>query len=89
MKLQFIKNVQFTKLIKVNGRLREFNFRKPNNSDQSPFSIDVIDEWGSRVMFHMKKAEGEWKLVQPDLPKWILENENTLRSLIMDELKED
>jgi len=28
MQIQFIKNIQFTRLIKADGHLREFNFRK-------------------------------------------------------------
>ena len=28
MQIQFTKNIQFTRLVKADGRLREFNFRK-------------------------------------------------------------
>ncbi len=87
MKLNFIKNIQFTKLIKVNGRLREFNFRKPNNSEDSLFSVDVIDEWNSRIMFNMKKEDNAWVMVQRDLPDWIMEMEPTFNELIAVELK--
>ena len=88
MKLNFIKNIQFTRLIKVNGRLREFNFRKPNNSSESIFSVDVIDEWSTRIMFNMKKVEEKWVIVQKDIPEWVQSNENVFHEIIMEELKE-
>lgn len=87
MKLSFIKNIQFTRLIKVNGRLREFNFRKPNNSEESQFSVDVIDEWSSRIMFNMKKNDNGWEIVQKDIPAWLLENEKVFNDIILEELK--
>ncbi|MEP6675210.1 MAG: hypothetical protein ABJA78_08640 [Ferruginibacter sp.] len=88
MKLKFIRNIQFTKLAKVNGRLREFNFRKPNGSEESLFSVDVIDERGSRIIFNMKKTENEWKIVQQDLPDWIMASETTFNNLIQEELNQ-
>src|SRR5436190_2155587 len=60
MKLEFIRNIQFSKLIKVNGRLKEFNFRKPN-SKESPFTVDVIDDRANRIIFHMQKTDDKWK----------------------------
>ena len=43
MQLTFIKNIQFTKLIKADGRLREFNFRRYNCFDTTNNKTIYID----------------------------------------------
>lgn len=83
MKLQFFKNVQFTKLMKAEGRLREFNFRRYGNALQKTlFSIDTTDDRGNRIVFDMFKQEDSWRIAQTQLPVWILENENNFRQVI-------
>ncbi|MFN8251367.1 MAG: hypothetical protein U0V75_05740 [Ferruginibacter sp.] len=83
MKLQFFKNVQFTKLMKAEGRLREFNFRRYGNALQKTlFSIDTTDDRGNRIVFDMCKQEDSWRIAQTQLPIWILENENNFRLVI-------
>ena len=57
MQLQFIKNIQFTKLVKAEGRLREFNFRKQNKLEDSVFTVDVSDDRGNRIIFSMKRRQ--------------------------------
>lgn len=86
MNIQVIKNIHFTKLLKVAGRLREFNFRKiPGNSEL--FHIDVSDDRGNRLMFKMLKEDsGHWKIIHQDLPQWIYEAEGKLQTLIEEEL---
>ena len=88
MKLKFIRNIQFTKLVKVNGRLREFNFRKPNGSEESLFSVDTIDERGSRIIFNMQKSDDSWKIIQKDIPEWVLASESMFNDLIVEELSQ-
>lgn len=39
-----LKNVQFSKLIKAEGRLREFNFRKSNGIIGPVYHVDVSDD---------------------------------------------
>jgi hypothetical protein len=88
MKLEFFKNIQFTKLIKAEGRLREFNFRNhlsPVNKDIC--SINVTDDRGNRIIFEMQKQESGWKITQSKLPMWIMENENNFQEVIEEELK--
>ena len=64
-------NIFFSKLIKLDGRLREFNFRK-GASPQSHFHVDVTDDRGHRIMFYMQKnGEGEWNTQLSDLPNWL------------------
>ncbi len=87
MKIQFSKNIQFTKLVKANGQLREFNFRKINGIKEELFTVDVSDDRGNRKIFNMRKDEGTWKIVtNEELPKWITENEQTFHDLIEVEL---
>ena len=87
MLVQFNKNIQFTKLVKTEGRLREFNFRRVNGIQEGLFSIDVSDDRGNRVMFRMEKAEGQWKIQDQSLPDWITQAEPTFHELIEEELR--
>ncbi len=88
MKIEFIKNIQFTKLIKVDGQLREFNFRKVNAKNESKFTVDVSDDRGRRIIFTMIKDDGSWKIVSPDdLPPSVAKNEPILHDIIEEELK--
>ncbi len=82
MELKFIKNIQFTKLIKVDGKLKEFNFRKPNGKQEGLFTVDVIDERGNRIIFNMEKIDLHWKIVTKEIPSWVLESENNFHELI-------
>lgn len=88
MKIEFIKNIQFTKLVKADGQLREFNFRKISGSKEGLFSVDVSDDRGNRKMFKMEKSDNEWKIVvENPLPEWIFKNEKIFNDLIQEELK--
>lgn len=79
-----VKNLQFTKLYKVDGYLKEFNFRKSNATPQGRFSVDSVDARGNRIMFFMEKDDsGNWKINQEEgLPNWILEQEPNLQEAI-------
>jgi len=89
MKIEFFKNVQFTKLIKAEGRLREFNFRNhlsPMMKDVC--SVNVTDDRGNRIIFEMLKEEnGGWKIAEKQLPVWIIENENNFQKALEEELQ--
>lgn len=87
MRINFVKNIHFTKLIKVNNRLREFNFRKLKNVEKDLCTVDVSDDRGNRIMFHMHKEGSDWKIAEDTLPKWIVETEPVLNELIEEELK--
>jgi len=87
MELTFIKNIQFTKLIKINGKLKEFNFRKPNSKQEGLFTVDVINENGTRIIFKMELLENKWKIIDNELPLWILEKETTFHESIEEEFK--
>jgi len=87
MQVRFIKNVQFTRLIKADGRMREFNFRKPNGREEALCTVDVSDDRGQRIIFNMQKEKDNWKIVQQQLPQWIFEHEHKLDEFIEEELR--
>ena len=86
--MRFVKTIQFTRLIKAGGRLREFNFRKIPGTDEELFHVDVSDERGNRIMFRMQKTEGSWKIVDQLLPQWVRDGEGKLHDLIEEELQQ-
>jgi hypothetical protein len=84
----FTKNVQFSRLVKADGMLREFNFRR--HSDQRGgilFSVDVCDLRNNRIAFKMQHKETTWKIINTPLPEWVLTNEHVLHQLIEEEMK--
>jgi len=87
MHLQFVRMVQFTRLVKADGRLREFNFRKVKTPEEELFSVNVCNERGDRINFSMEKKEDAWRIIPSQLPQWILQNENDLDKNIKDELR--
>jgi hypothetical protein len=87
MQIQFIKNIQFTKLIKADGHLREFNFRKLTGFQDELFTVDVSDDRGNRIMFRMRKEDGTWKIIAQPLPEWVVKNEAVFHDLIEEELR--
>jgi len=88
MQIRFIKNVQFTKVLKAEGRMREINFRKPNGREQALCTVDVSDDRGQRIIFTMQKDENNsWKIVPQALPVWITQLEKKLSDLIEEELQ--
>ena len=90
MQLSFIKNIQFTKLIKADGRLREFNFRRYNSgtgNQPAIFSVNVVDNRDNRILFEMQKEDNAWKIIKQPLPQWIIENEANFHESIEEELK--
>jgi hypothetical protein len=88
MIIQFNRNIQFTKLIKADGRLREFNFRKVNGLHEELFTVDVSDDRGNRIMFKMRKEGNEWLiLADQTVPDWIWENILRYNEAIEEELR--
>lgn len=89
MNFSVIKNIQFTRLAKSTGRLREFNFRKITGAPEDTFHVDVSDDRGNRIIFKMMKdAAGSWKIINENLPDWIYETESQLNDLIVEELSQ-
>ena len=89
MQMHAIKNIQFSRLVKAAGRLREFNFTKYRGEDGQPmFSIDVVDQYGNRIIFHMQRDAESWKIVDENIPSWISSNEQSFHDLIEEELRQ-
>jgi len=82
-----IRNIQFTKLLKADGRFREFNFRKSANEGIIIFNVDVTDDRSNRIFFRMQKEDSGWKIQSKDLPPWVIKNETSLCELIENELQ--
>ena len=87
MRINFERNIQFTKTIKVAGRLREFNFRKLGGLQDGIFTVDVVDDRGNRIMFRMQKEDNGWKISPQPLPDWILNSEKIFHEQIEEELQ--
>jgi hypothetical protein len=81
------RNVQFSRLVKTEGKLREFNFRKSNPNGAALFFVDVTDDRSNRILFQMEKNNESWEIQPQLLPDWILKNENKLHDVIEDELR--
>jgi len=86
MPIQFIKNIQFSRLIKAEGRLREFNFRKTGTNGEEKCTVDTVDDRGNRIIFSMFKEGVSWKLGTSLIPKWITQYEQDLIEAIENEI---
>ena len=88
MNFNFIRNIHFTKLVKTDDRLREFNFRMLPGTSNASMHVDVPDDRGNRIVFKMNRNEGnQWRISETHLPVWITDNEKKLNDLIEEELK--
>lgn len=79
--MPFPKNIAFTLLIKIKGRLHEFNFRKRGALQ---FDTDTTDERGNRIFFKMNKEEETWKINDSSLPGWIVDSEDIIADATRD-----
>lgn len=84
--MTFLKNIQFSHLIKINGQQKEFNFRKSNADMKALFTVDTLDPKGNRIIFNMQPSGDSWSIMQTELPAWILENEKAMDESIQREL---
>ena len=85
--MQFVRMVQFTRLVKINGRLREFNFRKLKSPAEDLFSVNVVNDRGDRILFNMTRADSGWRITPDKLPDWILQGEQELGQAVDEELQ--
>jgi hypothetical protein len=76
--MRFIPNIQFTCLVKCEGKQREFNFRKRNMADIPYYDVDTVDLSGNRFQFSMDLSGEQWIIREQKLPSWILEAESQL-----------
>jgi hypothetical protein len=83
-----IRNIQFTELLKADGCLREFNFRRSSADGKIVFNVDVTDARNNRIYFQMQKKDADWKIQEQELPAWVINNETNFGELIEKELSE-
>ena len=84
---QFIKKIQFTRVLKAHLRLREFNFLKHTVDSVSYFSVDTVDDRGNRIIFNMYESDGKWRIKEAvGLPEWIYDAEPQLQTVILEEV---
>lgn len=88
MPIGVIRNVQFTRLMKVDGKFREFNFRKMGINSEGQFTIDTADDRGNRIMLAMSKENDSWIFITANIPEWIRQNEARLHEIIEEELSQ-
>ena len=84
--MHFVKMIQFTRLVKADGQLREFNFRKLKSEGDPVFTVNVCTERGDRIVFNIEKKDNSWKILDSEVPKWVVQNEGSLGAVIEDEL---
>jgi hypothetical protein len=75
------KQIQFTRIIKAGGRLKEFNFLKLFNAATPTYCVDVPvpDEGGKRYIFSLFNDGKIWRISGSGLPEWLLQVESLLR----------
>ncbi len=73
------KLVQFTLLIPVNGRLREFNFRQRGPEQ---YDGNTPHENGDRFYFKLIKDGDHWIFEDALLPTWLRESESQIARAI-------
>ncbi len=86
MNLNFTRNIHFTKLVKTTERLREFNFRMMPGTSNSLLNVDVPDDRGNRIQFKMQREDNNWRILDQNVPSWVLGNERPLNDAIGEEL---
>jgi hypothetical protein len=69
--LQYVKNIAFTKLIKVKGVQREFNFRRKYVAGQPVYDIDAPDERGNRHYVSAFFSDNKWMIREIGIPSWM------------------
>lgn len=74
------RNIHFTLLIKIGGRLREFNFRKRN---PDLYDGDTSDERGTRIQFKFMRQEGGFEFESiVGLPSWVVDNKKVIAEAV-------
>jgi hypothetical protein len=78
--MPYHRNIAFTVLIKINGRLREFNFRRRN---ATLYDVDTNDERGERYFFRAENVQERWSVAGVNLPAWVSEGETVIAETLV------
>jgi len=78
------KQIQFSRIIKAGGRLKEFNFLKVFNVEKPTYYVDVPvpDEGGKRYIFSLFNDGKSWRISGTGLPEWLLQVESLLKGVV-------
>ncbi|MEP7377867.1 MAG: hypothetical protein ABI675_30995 [Chitinophagaceae bacterium] len=83
--MPYAQNIAFTSLIKISGRLREFNFRRRS---ETLYDVDTNDERGDRYFFNVEKLNEQWSLRNSSSPTWLTQNELLITPAIIKQEQE-
>ena len=75
------KNNQFTLLIPVNSRVREFNFRQRT---AELYDGNTTDERGERFYFKLIMERGQWIFADDVMPAWLKNSEELIRNALLE-----
>lgn len=80
-----VKNKQFSILVKIDGRVREFNFRKRS---ETSYDADVNDDRSGRCQFQWNNSQEGWRVNGniDSLPTWLVNNSSSIREVFLTEL---
>lgn len=73
------RHIQFSVLIPVNGRLREFNFRQ-RNAEQ--YDGNTTNELGERFYFKLVRERDQWIFADTNLPDWLRGSEKLVGNAV-------
>jgi hypothetical protein len=77
-----MNNIAFSRVLKIDGRLWEFNFRKLPG-DSNDYHTDFTDARGNRVQFIVYKDEqNQWQAKGAFIAEWILNDVQLLGNAI-------
>ena len=80
--MQTIAHIHFTRLIKMNGRLHEFNFRKRLDGF---YDTDTSDDRGNRIQFRIVQKDNQWHVEGTSVPEWIVRQEQILVDALVEQ----
>lgn len=82
-------SIYFSKIIKAGDRQREFNFTQVTNNPDSGYAVDVPDDRGERIYFHLFRSDdGQWTTPAEGLPHWVYGATPALSAAIDEHLSE-
>ena len=81
-----MQNIAFSRVLKMNGRVWEFNFRKLPG-EPNAFHTDFTDAKDARVQFILfLDTDGSWKIKGALVPAWILKEITALTNVIEEQV---
>ena len=73
--------IQFTLMVPINNRLREFNFRKRS---EERYDCNTADERGERYYFSLIKLNDQWTIEDTQLPGWLRSHKDSIVQALLE-----